>query len=99
MPETKRAAFFNFLGDHTCTFALHLLDKGFDVSVVNCENTHSCFEARGIKHSYITDSDNAAVLSKLYHDSLAKKFNCAVIVAECVSSLSSAGFENNLQLR
>ena len=99
MSETKRAVFFNYLGDQTCSFASLLLDKGYEISVVNCENTHSCFQAHGVKHSFRTDKDIAAVLSMLYHDSLAKKFACTVIVAECDSALSTAGFETNLQLR
>lgn len=99
MMETKRAVFFNYLGEQVCNFAFRLLDKGFDICVVNCEKTHSRFQAGGVKHAYRTDTDNAAVLSTLYHDSLARKYGCTVIVAECDSSLSSAGFETNLQLR
>ncbi len=99
MTEAKRAVFFDYIGDQTCSFAFLLLDKGYEISVVNCENTHSCFQVRGVKHSFHTDKNNAAVLSTLYHDSLAKKFACTVIVAECDSSLSTAGFETNLQLR
>lgn len=96
---TKQAIFFNFLGDEMCPFATHLSQKGFDIVVANCDDTHKSFEKHNVKHTFSCDAENASILSKLLLDSVSKKVDSTVVIAQCDSSLSSEGFETNLQLR
>ena len=96
---TKQAIFFNFFGDEMCSFASHLSSKGFDIVVANCDDTHHSFEKHDVKHAFKCDAENASILGKLFLDSVSKKVESTVVIAKCDSSLSSEGFETNLQLR
>lgn len=99
MFRTKQAIFFNFLGDEICPFASHLASKGFEIVVANCDDTHQSFKKHNVKHSFTCDAENASILSKVFANSVSKKVESTLVVAKCDPSLSSEGFEANLQLR
>ena len=95
----KRAIFFNYFGDQICHFAEDLQKKGFEIIVANDDDSHDCLKRHNVNHVFRTDTESSALLSKLYHDLAARKVVDAVLIIECESSLSTEGFNANLQLR
>lgn len=96
----KQVIFFSYLlGEYSSHFARNLQKKGFELVVANCDDSHSCFNKTGIKHTFRNDADNAPMLDQLYYESTAKKLECTVLVIDCDSSLATSGFEANRELR
>lgn len=95
----QKAVFFSFLGDQVCTLAVMLKNCGFLLLVVNCEDTHSCLVAQRIEHTYITAEETGTYLDKLLDEMTSELVTNTVLVIDCSASLSSNGFDANMQLR
>ncbi|KAJ1425305.1 3-dehydroquinate synthase-domain-containing protein [Ochromonadaceae sp. CCMP2298] len=95
----NRAIFITYMGDEISNFAADLISKEFSLEVFECEETRDCFKSHGLKHTFDSSAEIPTVLSNLYYASANGKVDCAVIVIEPDTSLSTLGFDTNFQLR
>jgi hypothetical protein len=96
---SQKALFMTFVGEQACELATRLQKCEFETVVANCADTHSCFVSRGVVHKYCADEANATILDNFCEDLRADKVYNGVVVVTCESSLSTATFEANMQLR
>ena len=95
----KKALFLTFIGNEVSDFASKLFKEGFEIEVVNCDDSHNCFNKRNIKHNFRTDAENGDVLASFRKEMASNKRASGIVVMDCENSMSTVGFEANMELR
>lgn len=96
---TQKALFMTFLGELVHGLATRLQKRGFEIVVANCQDTHSCFQSRGMPHKFCIEQTNAVILDNFCEDLRSDLLCNGVVVVNCDFSMSSLSFEMNMQLR
>ena len=99
MTTTQQALFFTFIGEEVGSFAEELSKRGFEIIVVNCDDTHDCLSKCNVNHVFRTDAENGDVLVKFRKDMALNKLSTGVVVMDCENSMTTVGYEANMELR